>query len=349
MLQTRDRQGFSAMTFTVRISPMSLVWFPVPTYLLPLAWTSQTSFEYISNIFKQHIPLVRSKLQEYKHHIEQKTEKRCLLWSHNSHDVIQLRSYAQEFFKVPLIQPDKKTQPMRGPACHSCFQASPKTTIHSMHATSKFKKYENYSASNWATFELVSPFSDDRGIFFFHNNLWRSVVLKVASQLCGTIQSLKRNHPMNHILESATGSDCAPGVLVERDRGKSQKTSRKGTNLDVSQQSPGTFFHLTNFFLASFSAWRPYKSDNKLQRPLKLHQHISGMEPNLFQPLQKPRPSTRPHHGPLAGQIHDVQPPQGWQSKFLRPIAEWTNPLNIYLLRCDDSRFWSCTNWFGEN
>lgn len=181
MLQTRDRQGFSAMTFTVRISPMSLVWFPVPTYLLPLAWTSQTSFEYISNIFKQHIPLVRSKLQEYKHHIEQKTEKRCLLWSHNSHDVIQLRSYAQEFFKVPLIQPDKKTQPMRGPACHSCFQASPKTTIHSMHATSKFKKYENYSASNWATFELVSPFSDDRGIFFFHNNLWRSVVLKVAN------------------------------------------------------------------------------------------------------------------------------------------------------------------------
>lgn len=163
-----------------------------------------------------------------------------------------------------------------------------------------------------------------------------------GSQLCGTIQSLKRNHPMNHILESATGSDCAPGVLVERDRGKSQKTSRKGTNLDVSQQSPGTFFHLTNFFLASFSAWRPYKSDNKLQRPLKLHQHISGMEPNLFQPLQKPRPSTRPHHGPLAGQIHDVQPPQGWQSKFFRPIAEWTNPLNIYQLRCDDSRFWSC-------
>lgn len=342
MLQTRDRQGFSAMTFTVRISAMYDSLYQ-PTFC---HWHER--LKHHSNVFQTAYSTSALQIAGIQPPYWKKTpKKRCLLWSHDSHDVSQLRSYAQEFFKVPLIQPDKKTKPMRGPFLFSSLSLQ-EPPIHSRHATSKFKTYENYSASNWATFELVSPFSDDRGIFFFHNNLWRSVVLKVANFVAPYSR-------WNAIILWMTSSNpppdptAPPGVLVERDRGKSQKTSRKGTNLDVSQQSPGTFFHLTNFFLASFSAWRPYKSDNKLQRPLKLHQHISGMEPNLFQPLQKPRPSTRPHHGPLAGQIHDVQPPQGWQSKFFRPIAEWTNPLNIYQLRCDDSRFWSCTNWFGEN
>ncbi len=93
--------------------------------------------------------------------------------------------------------------------------------------------------------------------------------------------------------------------------------------------NPRHLFPSHQSFWASFRASPPYKSDNKLQKPLKLHQRRSGREPDLFQPLQKLRPSTRPHPVPLAGQIHDVQPPQGWHPKFLRHIAEWINPLNI--------------------
>lgn len=314
MLQTRDRQGFSAMTFTVRISPM------YDSLYQPTFGHWHERLKHHSNVFQTAYSTSALQIAGIQPPYWKETpKKRCLLWSHDSHDVIQLRSRAQEFFKVPLIQPDKKTKPMRCLACHSCFQASPKTTIHSMHATSKFKKYENDSPSNWGNFWTCQSFLWlTGGIFFLPQTTTISddPVRVEGRQLCGTIQSLK---PRLFFVERDP-----PRKVIENLHEKAP------ISMFLNNPLQGTFFHLTNFFLASFSAWRPYKSDNKLQRPLKLHQHISGMEPNLFQLLQKPRPSTRPHHVPLAGQIHDVQPPQGWQSKFLRPIAEWTNPLNIF-------------------